>query len=334
MLSSAPVRALTGLACILTVAGCFDPDAREGLSCTSEGDCPPGQDCHPVAGGPGMCLSAPPGDGGIAADGGLAFGAPEMIELQCGSDACLSPRDPTLIENRTQILFTVDSLNAAGDRDVYLANRPTAFEPFLPAAPAGAIDTITVEEGGWVTANGLRLYFTRADQNMDGPPYGDLWVSDRLATTDPFDAAAPVAGVVNTSQGDERAAVGTVDGNRLVFARALGVDPADHDVYLALESGEQWDTVARVDVLAVAGEDEHSVAMAEATQSLFVGRGDRIVEARWSGGFIAGAALVAVHDELVVAEAERVSGLWAAPDGSEIWFGACGDTCAIYRAVR
>jgi len=336
VLSWAPVRELAGLAWMVIVAGCFGPDAREGLRCTSAGDCPPGQDCHPVAGGPepGVCLSAPPEDGGMAADGGVPFGAPEMVELSCGADACLSPRDPSLTDDRKQILFTVDSLNAIGDRDVYLARRMTAFDSWSPAESAGLINSVTVEEAAWVTGIGLRVYFTRADQSVNGPPYGDIWVSDRPAVTDSFDAAAPVAGVVNTSQGDERAAVSTAESDRLVFARALSASPADHDVYLALQGGGQWDTVARVELLALAGEDEHSVAIVEATRSLFVARGDRIVEARWSGGFIAGAEVVTVHDELEVAGAVRLSGLWAAPDGSEIWFGACSETCAIYRAVR
>lgn len=322
---------------MLTVAGCFGPEAREGLRCTSAGDCPPGQRCHPVSGGPepGVCASEPPGDGGGGPDGGVEpFGAPEPVDLACGGGACMSPRDPSLTGDREQILFTVDTLNATGDRDVYLAGRPTAFDPWQPAAPAGAIDSVYVEEAGWVSASGLRLYFTRDDQNVGGPPYGDLWVSDRLAVTDPFDGAMPVAGVVNTSKGDERAAVGTADGTRLLFARALEADPADYDVYLALDSGGQWDTVARIESLALAGEDESSVAVVDDARLIFVGRGDRIVEARWSGGFIAGAEVVAVHDELAVAGAERISGVWASPDGSEIWFGACGATCAIYRAAR
>lgn len=326
-----------GLACVLLSAGCFAPDAREGLRCTSQGDCPPGQDCFPQAGGagPGVCASAPPKDADTSSDSGApAFGAPELVDLVCNGVPCMSPRDPSLIEDRKQIVFTVETLNAAGDLDVYIANRPTAFDPWFPAAQAGAIDSLYVEEGGWVSGNGLMLYFTRADQNVVGPPFGDLWMSERLAVTDTFDTAGPVAGVVNTSQGDERSASEAIDGTRLVFARAIDADVADHDVYLALENGGQWDTVSRIEALALVGTDERSVAVVEANRTLFVGRGDRIVEARWSGGLISGAEVVATHDELLVSGADRIAGIWASPDGSEIWFGACGATCAIYRAVR
>jgi hypothetical protein len=329
-----------GLACVL-VTGCFGPEPRDGLRCTGGGDCPPGQECYPVAGGPapGVCASAPPGDGGVGGDAGPGslFGAPEMVVLQCGTDApapCASPRDPSLTGDLTQIAFTVESVNAAGDRDVYLARRGTPDEAWGTAAPAGAIDTLYVEEGVWMAGDGLLLYFTRDDQNVGGAPYGDLWVSSRVAPSDPFDGTGPVAGVVNTAHGDERGAAQAQGGTWLVFARALDAAPDDHDVYLALAGGGQWDTVARIPALAVAGTDERAAALVEATRSLFVARGDRIVEARWTGDDVASAEVVAVHDELAVEGATAISGVWLSPDGGEIWFAACGATCALYRAVR
>jgi hypothetical protein len=338
-----PVRALAGgLAWGVLLAGCFGPEPREGLRCSADGDCPPGQDCFPVAGGPepGVCSSAAPSDAGVEADGGgdLAFSAPEEVPFMCGEAPCLSPRDPSLSADRKQIAFSVETLNAAGDRDVYLAIRPTAFDSWFPAAQAGAIDSLVVEEGSSLSASGLRLYFTRADQNDGGPPYGELLVSERVAEGDPFDNAEPVAGVVNTSNGNERAAVLTEDGARLIFARALDGNLGDHDVYVAVDGGGQWDTVTRLEAVSQQGTDERSMAIVESAVDdenlLFVTRAARILEARWSGGYIAGAEVVSMHDELVVKDAEVVSGVWVAPDGSEIWFGACGATCAIYRAVR
>jgi hypothetical protein len=44
--------------------------------------------------------------------------------------------------------------------------------------------------------------------------------------------------------------------------------------------------------------------------------------------------VIGAHDELLVAGATLVSGVWAAPDAKQIWFGACADTCGVYRAVR
>ena len=328
-----------GLAFVLAaaMAGCFGPDAREGLRCTSSGDCPPGQDCFPVAGGPepGVCSSAPPIDGGIADAGAAAFGAPELVELTCAEAPCLSPRDPSLTDDLGQVAFTVQSVNAPGDLDVYLASRPAAGDPWLTAAPAGTIDSLIVEEGSSVAGNGLALYFSRDDQNVVGPPYDDLWLSERLGTTDPFDSAAPVTGVVNTANGDERSAVRTADGTHLVFTRALDIDIGDHDVYLAVDGGGQWDTVERIPGVSMASADERSVALVEGLRSLFVTRNATIVEARWSGDDIASAEVVAVHDELTVAGAILISGLWVAPDGGEIWFGACDQAgCVLYRAVR
>ena len=205
---------------MLLAAGCFGPEPREGLRCSADGDCPPGQDCFPGGPGAGVCSSAPPADASADVDGGgpIAFGAPDEVPFMCGEAPCLSPRDPSLTGDRKQIAFTVETMNADGDLDVYLAIRPTAFDSWFPAAQAGAIDSLLVEEGSSLSANGLRLYFTREDQNLGGPPYGELWVSDRVAEGDPFDNAAPVAGVVNTSQGNERSAVQTADAARLILA--------------------------------------------------------------------------------------------------------------------
>ena len=334
------MRALAGVvACALSVAGCFGPEAREGLRCTADGDCPPGQDCHPVAGGPqpGICSNRPllPDGGGEADAGGLAFGAPEPVELLCGDVPCPSPSDPSLTAERKQIAFTIPSLNAVGDRDVYIAIRPTAFDPWFPAQSAGAINSLLIEEAGSLSDDGLRLFFTRDDQSSDAPPYGELLMAERAEPGDPFEAAIGVPGVVNTPNGNERSAARTADAARLLFARALDTDLGDHDVYVALEAGGQWDTVARVEAVSKPGGDERSLAIVEGeVNMLFVARGAQIIEAHWSGGYIAGAEVVSQHDELVVPDTTSVSGVWVAPDGSEIWFGACADTCSIYRAVR
>ncbi len=331
-----------GLAFVLAaaMAGCFGPDAREGLRCSSSGDCPPGQDCFPVAGepAPGVCSSSVPIDGGGDGDGGppgLRFGAPELVALDCSGGPCLSPRDPSLTDDLTQLLFTTETLNAPGDHDVYLASRSLPDDPWQPAIAAGAIDTLIVEEASWVTGDGLFLYFSRDDQNVAGPPYGDLYESGRLAPGDPFDGLSVVPGVANTFYGDERSAVATADFTHLLFARALDVDIADHDIYLAESGGGQWDTVARVAGVSLAGADERSVALVEPARTLFVSRGADIVEAGWTGDDIATAQPVFIHGELAVAGATLVSGIWASADGKQIWFGSCDENgCAIYRAVR
>lgn len=318
---------------MLWIAGCFGPDAREGLRCSADGECPAGQDCYERA-GEKVCLAAPPADA-ARPDPLILFGVPVAVELLCGADApCSSPRDPSLTDDLRQMVFTVDSMNAAGDRDVYLARRATADDMWGTAVPAGAIDTTQVEEGGWMTGDGMALWFSRDDQAVSGPPYSELWASERAELTAGFDTAGPVTGAVNTSRGSERWAARTADAAGLVFARALEATPADHDLYLARDAGGQWDTVAHLAGLSLAGSDERAVALVEGQRTLFVSRGERIVEARWTGDDLASAEVVGAHDELLVAGATLVSGVWAAPDGSEIWFGACADTCSIYRAVR
>jgi len=319
--------------CALSLAGCFGPHAREGLRCSADGSCPDGQHCFEVDGQP-VCLAAPPGDAARPDDGIILFGVPVAVELMCdtGETACRSPRDPALTDDLKQMAFTIDAVNAAGDRDVYLARRATAEEMWETAAPAGAIDTTQVEEGSWMTGNGLALFFARDDQAVAGPPYDDLWVSERADVADEFVTAAPLAGAVNTAHGSERWAARTADGSALVLARALEGTPDDHDLYLARERGGQWDTVAHLPALSDG--DERSLALVEEQKTLFFSRGERIFEARWTGDDLASAEVIGAHDELLVAGATLVSGVWAAPDAKQIWFGACAETCGVYRAVR
>ncbi len=320
------------VACALPLAGCFGPDAREGLRCSADGDCPPGQDCYQVE-DRSVCLAQPPSDDGRPDDGIVHFGMPVRVELPCpGELPCISPRDPSLTDDLTQIAFAVQPMNAETDLDVYLARRGTKEDVWPVAVPAGAIDTTQVEEGSWMTGNGLTLTFSRGAL---APPYGELWVSERLQVDpDGFETSAPVSGVVNTLRGDERSGVRTADATALLFARALETAPGDHDLYLARDNSGQWDTVVRLPALSLAGSDERSVALVEGEKTLFVSRDERIFEARWTGDDIAGAEVIGAHDELQVVGATLVSGVWAAADGSEIWFGACSDSCDIYRAIR
>jgi hypothetical protein len=159
---------------MLLAAGCFGPEPREGLRCSADGDCPPGQDCFPGGPGAGVCSSAAPADAGAEVDGGgpMAFGAPDEVPFMCGEAPCLSPRDPSLTADRKQIAFTVESLNADGDRDVYLAIRPTAFDNWFPAAQAGAIDSLLVEEGSSLSASSTTRARTRTSA---GRPTGSSW---------------------------------------------------------------------------------------------------------------------------------------------------------------
>src|SRR5919106_6553655 len=107
-----------------------------------------------------ICLSEAPSDAAPPDDPIILFGVPVLVELTCVGEAlCRSPRDPSLNDDMTVMAFTIDAVNAAGDRDVYLARREAAEQMWQTAAPAGGIDTPQVEEGGWLTGNGLALVF-------------------------------------------------------------------------------------------------------------------------------------------------------------------------------
>ena len=280
---------------MLSMAGCFGPDAREGLRCSRAGDCPPGQDCYETAEGQ-ICASQPPVDAAGGRCRRAPFGAPELVELVCPELACLSPRDPSLNGDRTQLVFTVQTLNAVGDHDIYMAFRANPEDPFDMAAPAGMINSLLAEEGSALSEDGLTLFFTPGrSERQAGPPYGNLFESSRTQVGDAFDIASEVPGVVNTSFGNERGAAANAEHTRLVFGRALDLDLPDHDLYLARAGGAQWDTVERLDTVSHGRRRRAVGRPGRGAKLLFVSRGDRILEARWEGDELIGAEVVAVH---------------------------------------
>jgi hypothetical protein len=323
----------------LTIAGCFGPEPREGLPCSQDRDCPPGQTCFGAD--PGVCAAAAPADGAPldgevgpdAAAPAVAFGTPEPVVLLCpGPVPCPAPREPTLTDDLTQIAFTVPAAGAAGNHDIMIASRGTAEADWGAAVSAGPMNSLQSEYAPALHGEGLLLWFSRDDQATAGAPYADILLSSRKSRTDPFPGAVPIAGVVNTAAGDERGVARTGDASTLLFARSLEGSLTDHDLYRASLAGGHWDTVERLAGASSEGASERHVAIAEAARLLFFVRDERIVEARWDGGDL---EELLVHDELFPAGATATLGVWVSPDGREIWFGACEPAdCALYRAAR
>jgi hypothetical protein len=234
--------------------------------------CPDGQHCFEVDGQP-VCLAAPPGDAAAPDDRIILFGVPVAVELMCDTaeTPCRSPRDSGADRRPDPDGFHDRLGERAGDRDVYLARRATAEDMWETAAPAGAIDTTLVEEGSWMTGNGLALFFARDDQSVAGPPYDDLWVSERA------DWSRRSSTPPRRSRSGQHAATEASGGRRARPTEARWCSrarsrqrPDDHDLYLARDGGGQWDTVAHLPALSDG--DERSLALVERQKTLFFSR--------------------------------------------------------------
>ena len=324
-------------------AACFAPDAGEGLPCSQAGDCPPGQSCQA-----GLCMSGTVIDGGTPdappldaapPDPPGAFEAAELVVLKCAASpapiVCPNVRDPFLVPDTTTILFTYAVNAVNGNYDIYAATRPTAADAFPPAGSVGAINSTLEEHTPFLSSDATALWFAREDISSGAAvrPYDEILLS--LRVSGPFDTAAPVAGGVNTLLGDERSPQVTGDGKVMLFARSGEPTPANHDVYLARLEGGQWNTIALVGELSAPGGNERSLGLVEARKALFFIRDDQIHEVLYTGDEPTSVAVEVVHAELDSAPLDSKIGLWASPDGTEIWFDSNRSGAPqIYRAVR
>ena len=323
----------------LSAAGCFAPDARDGLPCSEGGACPPGQSCQsgycrshdaavtdPDATMLDAALPDPPGP----------FGGAELVVLTCpGPMACAHVRDPFLDDERTGILFSylVNAVN--GNHDIFYANRATPDTGFTQAASVGPINSTFEEHTPFLSDDGTTLWFARRDISSGEPvrPYDQILVSVRVGG--PFEVATPVEGGVNTLLGNERSPSVLAGGQTMLFSRASESAPTDHDIYLTRFEGEQWNTVELVRELSAPGGNDRSLAVVEDRRTVFFIRDDQIHEAIWIGEDPTEIAFETVHVELDAVPLDTKIGLWASPDGSEIWFDSNrAGTQQIYRAVR
>lgn len=328
---------------LLLLAGCFAPDAREGLPCSEAGECPPGQSCSAgVCGaGPGVTDAAVAFDG-AAADAAAAlppgpFGTVEPVVLTCpGPVVCADVREPFLVAEGTTIVFTylVNSVN--GNFDLFYATRASKEGLFGTAASLGAINTTLAEHSPFLSQDGSALWFARQDLSSGAAvrPYDEILLAVRPRGGS-FDSAEPVAGAVNTLLGDERSPQVTAGGGAMLFTRSAESTPQDHDVYLARLAGGQWNTIERLAALSAVGADDRSLSLVEEQSALFFIRGGQIHEVVWSAEDPASALALVVHEELDASPLDRKVGVWGSPDGTEIWFDSDrGGTQQIYRAVR
>lgn len=328
------------LVLVSTAAGCFAPDAREGLACSEAGDCPPGQSCQA-----GTCSGGSPVDAAVAdgpePDAGppelpLSFGASELVVLTCpGPAVCADVRDPFLDQQRTTILFTylIDAVN--GNYDIYFSTRAMPEGAFPVAGSVGPINSTLNEHTAFMSDDGTSLWFARQDVSSGTPvrPYDEILLSKRVSG--PFEVAAPVEGGVNTLLGDERSPQVLAGGQTMLFTRAPEIAQEDHDVYLARYESGQWNTIELVRELSAAGGNDRSLALVEAQRAIFFIRDDQIHEAIWTGEDPTAIAIEVVHDELDAVPLDSKIGLWASPDGAEIWFDSNrSGVQQIYRAVR
>lgn len=122
-----------------------------------------------------------------------------------------------------QMLFT---RFANGQSNLWWSTRPVTTEPFGVAMPlSNEINSPARESDPFLSHDGLSLWFT--SNRPDGAGDGDIYVSRRQSTSEPFEPPTSLGPTINTADGESSPFV-TADELTLLFGRG-----APRKIYLA-----------------------------------------------------------------------------------------------------
>lgn len=139
-----------------------------------------------------------------------AFEAPFVIPGVNGDGLDHMPR---LTADALALLFVSGRPSQSGASNIWISERASLAQPFGAPAELPGVNTDAREEGFWLAADGLSLYFS---SNREGAVSMDLWVSVRPDAQSAFEAAENLS-ALNTPSDDLDPAL-TADGAELFFA--------------------------------------------------------------------------------------------------------------------
>lgn len=142
------------------------------------------------------------------------FMAPELVPTVNSSAPDFLP---CLSMDGLRLLFGSNRSGAAGKSDLWLATRTTSQGTFSAAFPLSELNTGARDEGGSLTADDLRVYFTSDREGSSGL---DIWYSSRYNIWSGFSPPVNLASV--NAEGDDADVHISRDGSELFFSSARG----------------------------------------------------------------------------------------------------------------
>jgi Tol biopolymer transport system component len=179
------------------------------------------------------------GGSGVRAD--FTFGTPTNLRGAVNSSALEFL--PNISADGLSLYFVSDRAGGQGDRDLWVATRPTVDDDWgQPMNLGPVVNSPYRDEGPCISADGLELHFN--SYRPGGYGGGDLWVTTRATTNDEWRAPVNLGPVINSLAGDYTPNL-SADGLSLYFASerngAMG-GIGDGDIWVSTRpsSSDPW----------------------------------------------------------------------------------------------
>ncbi|MHC4534044.1 MAG: LamG-like jellyroll fold domain-containing protein [Planctomycetota bacterium] len=131
------------------------------------------------------------------ANADFIFGKPTNLGPTVNSPAY--DERPSISADGLTLYFNSNKSGGYGDFDLWMTTRSTKNSPWgQPENLGSTVNTSAREQTPWISADGLSLYFNSTRPGGYGPAlWGDIWVTTRATTSDPWGAPVNLGPIVN-----------------------------------------------------------------------------------------------------------------------------------------
>jgi Tol biopolymer transport system component len=125
-------------------------------------------------------------------------------------------RAPCISADGLSLYFSSDRSGGYGDRDLWVTRRETTSAPWgMPVNLGPTVNSALREHSPSISTNGLTLYFDgRQSDKLERPGGlggGDIWVTTRKKTSDPWGTPVNLGPIVNSSASDNAPSISDDD---------------------------------------------------------------------------------------------------------------------------
>lgn len=155
---------------------------------------------------------------------------------------------PSISVDGLSLYFSSDRAGGYGELDLWVTRRETTSAPWgIPVNLGSTVNGPANEHGPCISIDGLSLYFAERSRNVGpfrpgGLGYGDIWVTTRIKTADPWGKPVNLGPVVNSSVHDSSPDISA--DQRMLFFSSFRGGSGDLDLWVTMRSTieDDWAT--------------------------------------------------------------------------------------------